>query len=335
MEYKDYYEILGLKKGASEKEIRSAYRKLARKFHPDVNPGNAEAEARFKDVNEANEVLSDPEKRKLYDELGPRWREYEQYRAAGGTATPEEFLRGTMAGAGRAGGRGSPRYEYRTMNEEDLQDLFGSGAPFSDFFYQAFGGGFGGTRRRGASMQIPGQDIEQVVEISLEEAVKGTTRVLQYADQDGTRRIEATIPAGVRNGSRIRLAGQGGPGFNGGPNGDLYLVIELAPHPLFEVKEADIHVTIPVELHVCMLGGQAMVPTPKGTRLALNIPAETQNGRVFRLSGQGLPSMRAGGKAGDLFAKVQVVLPTHLSEEERRLFQRLAELRGAAGRAAR
>jgi curved DNA-binding protein len=239
-----------------------------------------------------------------------------------------------MAGAARGGGRGGPRYEYRTMNEEDLQDLFGSGAPFSDFFYQAFGGGMGGTGRRGASVQMPGQDIEQAVEISLEEAVKGTTRVLQYADQSGARRIEATIPAGVRNGSRIRLAGQGGPGFNGGTNGDLYLVVEIAAHPLFEVKEADIHVTVPVELHVCMLGGEAMVPTPKATRLALSIPPETQNGRVFRLSGQGLPSMRAGGKAGDLFAKVQVVLPTHLSDDERHLFQRLAELRGV-GRAAR
>lgn len=328
MEFKDYYAALGLKKGASEKEIRSAYRKLARQYHPDVNPGNKEAEARFKEINEANEVLSDPEKRTLYDELGPRWRDYEQYRAAGGDATPEEFLRGTRAGAAGAGA--GTRYEYRTMSEDDLQDLFGDGAPFSDFFYQSFGsGGAGFGRRGGATVQIPGQDIEQNVEITVEEAAKGTTRVFQYADQQGTRRFEATIPAGARDGSRIRLSGQGAPGYNGGPSGDLYLIVHVAPHPLFELKESDVHVTVPVELHVCMLGGEARVPTPKGTRLALTIPAETQNGRVFRLSGQGLPAMRKGGKAGDLYAKVQVVLPTLLSDEERDLFTRLAALRGA------
>jgi DnaJ-class molecular chaperone len=133
----------------------------------------------------------------------------------------------------------------------------------------------------------------------------------------------------VRQGARIRLAGQGGPGYNGGPNGDLYLIVDLKPHPLFELKEADVHVNVPVELHVCMLGGEALVPTPKGTKLALTIPPETQNGRVFRLTGQGLPPMKAGGKAGDLYAKVQAVLPTHLSGEERDLFRRLAELRGA------
>ncbi len=329
MDFKDYYATLGLSKGASEKEIRSAYRKLARQFHPDVNPGDKAAEARFKEINEANEVLSDPEKRALYDELGPRWREYEQYRAAGGEATPEQFVRGTAG----AGARGGPRYEYRSMNADDLGDLFGEGAPFSDFFYQAFGGGGGPSGRRGSSVQLPGQDIEQSVDVSLEEAMSGTTRVLQYADQQGARRIEATIPAGVRSGARVRLAGQGGPGYNGGPNGDLYLVVHVLPHPLFEVKEGDVHVEVPVELHVCMLGGEALVPTPKGKRLALTIPPETQNGRVFRLSGQGLPPVRGRGKAGDLYAKVHTVLPVHLTAEERDLFARLAELRGAGTRA--
>lgn len=331
MDFKDYYEILGVKKDASEKEIRSAYRKLARKYHPDVNKGNDAAEARFKEINEANEVLSDPEKRKLYNELGPRWREYEQYRAAGGEATPAEFLRGSRAaGAGAGtGSAGSGDYTYSTMTEEDLEDLFGNRNPFSDFFNQTFGGrGRAGATGQRAMASLPGQDIEQQVEVSLEEAVKGTTRILQWTDQQGQRRLEVTIPAGVRQGSRIRLAGQGGRGYNGGANGDLYLIVEIKPHPLFELKESDVHVDVPVELHVCMLGGETLVPTPKGTRLALKIPAESQNGRVFRLSGQGLPAMRAKGKAGDLYARVQVVLPTHLSAEERGLFERLADLRG-------
>ncbi len=338
VEYKDYYAALGLKKGASDKEIRSAFRKLARQYHPDVNPGNTEAEARFKEINEANEVLSDKDKRALYDQLGPRWRDYEQYRAGGGDATPAEFLRGTsgFAGAGRSGGAGGPRYEYRAANADDLRDVFGDSDPFSDFFNTTFGrsgrasaGASSGRGAGGASMQLPGQDIEQHVYVTLEEAIKGTSRVLQYPDDAGSRSIEAKIPPGVREGSRVRLAGQGAPGYNGGPNGDLYLVAHIAEHPLFAVKESDVHADVPVPLHVCLLGGEVTVPTPKGTKLALKIPAETQNGRVFRLNGQGLPAMRASGKAGDLFAKVQVVLPTHLSDEERGLVERLAALRGA------
>ncbi len=329
MDYKDYYEILGLKKGASAKEIRSAYRKLARRHHPDVNPGNSEAEERFKEINEANEVLSDPEKRRLYDELGPRWREYEGYRAAGGTATPEEFTRGTNAGRSQGS---APRYSTSsTMSEDDLQDLFGDASPYSDFFQDLFGreARSGGQARRGAATPLAGQDIEQEVEITLEEAVNGTTRVLTFRDQDGQHRIEARIPAGSREGSRIRLAGQGGPGYNGGKNGDLYLVIHVQPDPVFTVTGADLQVQVQVPLFTCLLGGEVLAPTPKGRRLALTIPPETQNGRVFRLTGQGLPPLRTGEKAGDLYVTVQVTLPTHLSEEERSLVARLAELHGA------
>lgn len=331
---KDYYASLGLKKGATEKELRSAFRTLARKNHPDVNPNNKEAEQRFKDINEAYEVLSDPDKRKVYDELGSHYREYEQYRSAGGTATPSEFLRATQGmGANPfagAGARGGTRYEFRTTPfDDDIYGGSGSGSGgFSDFFQQAFGGGRGGRTRTETPFKLPGQDIEQEVGIALEEAVKGTSRTITFTDESGQRRIEATIPAGVRTGSRVRLAGQGGAGYNGGPNGDLYLNVHILPHQRFEVKESDVYVTVPVDLTTCMLGGDVLVPTPKGTRVSLKIPAETQNGRVFRLSGLGLPAMRKDGKAGNLQATVQAVLPTGLSEEERTLFKRLAELRG-------
>ncbi len=349
MDSKDYYAVLGLQKGASDKDIRSAFRKLARQYHPDVNKGNTDAETRFKEVNEANEVLSDPDKRTLYDTLGSRFREYEQYRTAGGTATPEEFMRAATARAGNpfasAGtGPGGARFQTRTMSEEELEALFGNrsagaagAAGFGDFFQQAFSGGrpgagtSGAGRRGGASIQMPGEDIEQPVDITLQEAVLGTTRTVDYSEGLNARRIEATIPAGVQEGARIRLAGQGAAGFNGGPRGDLYLLVHIAEHPNFEVKGRDIYTAIEVDLVTCMLGGEATVPTPKGKRLALTIPPETQNGRVFRLSGQGLPAMRAGkGKGGDLLATVRVVLPTHLSTEERDLFKRLAELRGQA-----
>ncbi len=346
MDSKDYYAVLGLQKAASDKDIRSAFRKLARKYHPDVNKGNTDAETRFKEVNEANEVLSDPDKRGLYDTLGSRFREYEQYRTAGGTATPEEFMRATTARAGNpfggaaGAGPGGARFQTRTMSEEELEALFGArsagaagAAGFGDFFQQAFSGGrpgagaSGAGRRGGASIQMPGEDIEQPVDITLQEAILGTTRTVDYSEGLNARRIEATIPAGVQEGARIRLAGQGAAGFNGGPRGDLYLLVHIAEHPHFEVKGRDIHTTVEVDLVTCMLGGEATVPTPKGKRLALTIPPETQNGRVFRLSGQGLPAMR-GGKGGDLLATVRVVLPTRLSTEERDLFKRLAELRG-------
>jgi len=325
---KDYYDALGLKKGASEKDIKSAFRKLARKYHPDVNAGDKAAEERFKEVNEANEVLSDAEKRGLYDTLGPRYAEYQQYRTSGGTATASEFARasaprGDMFGGGRtrtASGGGF------TMSDADLNDILGGGrGGAGGSIFESFG-------RRGAAPRTPGQDIEQPVDVTLQEAIQGTTRTFEIADpnQFEPRRIEATIPVGVRDGARIRLSGRGGTSYNGGPNGDLYLVVRIAPHPSFEVKGGDIYTNVSIDLTVCMLGGEAAVKTPKGTTLTLTIPPETRNGRVFRLSGQGLPALRDKGKASDLYVTVQAVLPTNLSDEERALFARLAELRRVA-----
>ena len=304
---RDYYEVLGVKRDASEKDIRQAYRKLARKYHPDVNPNDKTTEARFKEVSEAYEVLSDAEKRQKYDRFGHDWQAYEQ------------------GGPGPRPGGGAYR-TYTTGDVEDLGDIFGgAGGIFGDLFGRASGRG---GRSRVHIESMPGQDIEQPVAVSLEEAYSGTSRVLSMPSGDGPpRRIEVKIPAGVRDGSRVRVAGEGAPGPFGGPKGDLYLVVTVTPHPGFERHGDDLEVKVHVPLHVCVLGGETEVPTLKGTKLALRIPSETQNGRKFRLRGQGMPQLGGNGR-GDLVAEVIVTLPTHLSAEERELFQRLAELRG-------
>jgi curved DNA-binding protein len=310
MEYKDYYKILGVEKSATEKEIKQAYRKLARKLHPDVNPNNKAAQEKFKEVNEANEVLSDPEKRRKYDTLGANWQQYEQYQRAGGQG-PFQY------------GNGG---QYRTFTQDDLGNIFGNlggddVGGFSDFFRTIFGGGFGETSRPQARPRR-GQDVEQTLEITLDEAYRGAARIVQ---KDG-RRLEIKIPAGVKTGSKIRYAGEGYPGMNSGTAGDLYLRVQIAPHPTFERDGDDLRVEVPVDLYTTVLGGEAHVPTLKG-QLALKIPPETQSGKTFRLAGQGMPRLNEPNVYGDLYAKVCIVLPEHLTTEERDLFKRLAELR--------
>ena len=319
MDYKDYYKILGVDRNADEKEIKRAYRRLARKHHPDVNPGDKAAEAQFKEINEAYEVLSDAEKRKKYDQFGSQWREYER---AG--VNPEDLFR--QYGGG---GPGGPRVQY--ARPEDLQDLFGGAGGFSDFFEALFGGAmrgqghgqpFGQGAGRRAATPMPGEDVEQPVEISLEEAFNGTTRLLQM----GERRIEVKIPPGVRSGSRVRVAGEGGPGYNGGPNGDVYLVVEVAPHPMFERDGDDLTVSVPVDLYTAVLGGEVHVPTVKGTRLNLRIPAGTQPEGRIRLRGQGMPSLKNPTQRGDLYARIKVDLPRQIDDRQRELFEQLRAL---------
>jgi DnaJ-class molecular chaperone len=311
----DYYALLGVSRTANEKEIRQAYRRLARKYHPDVNPGDKAAEARFKEIGEAYEVLSDPEKRKKYDQFGPNWQQFER----GGP--PPGASRGDFRWAsGQDGGR----FEgFGDVDEATLNDLLGGlfgGAG-------AAGQGFGGRRQR-RTFAHPGQDYEQPVEVTLEEAFAGTQRLVQLQAPDGsTRRLEVKVPAGVTDGSRIRMAGEGGPGLGGAPNGDLYLVVSVRPHPTFSRKGDDLYVDVPVPFHVLVLGGEALVPTLKGTRLELRIPPETQNGRVFRLGGQGMPRLDGAGR-GDLFATATAVLPTNLTDRERELVRELARERG-------
>jgi len=325
---KDYYQILGVSRNASEKEIKQAYRRLARQYHPDLNPGDKSAEAKFKEINAAYEVLSDPEKRKKYDQFGDQWQYAEQFAKAGGPGRVRWDF-----------GTGGTTFEYADLS--DLGDIFSS--LFSD-------SGIGFRMRRGPQR---GQDIESPIEVTLEEAYHGSTRVIELQTAEpctacgGTgrvgnrvcticngaggkvtpKRLEVKIPAGVKDGSKIRIAGEGGPGYAGGSKGDLYLVVKVLPHKLFERKGDDLYTEVSVPLATAVLGGEVRLPTLNGN-LVLKIPPETQNGKVFRLAGKGMPHL-GNATYGDMFAKVKVVLPTNLTDEERKLFEKLRSLRPA------
>jgi molecular chaperone DnaJ len=325
---KDYYQILGVNKNASEKEIKQAFRRLARKHHPDLNPGDKAAEAKFKEINSAYEVLSNPEKRKKYDQFGDQWEYADQFAKSGG----QERVRWDF-------GKGGTTFEY------------GDVGGFGDIFSSLFGDSGIGSRMRRRPRR--GQDIESPVEVTLEEAYHGSTRMMQLQTQEpctacgGTgrvgnrvcticngaggkitpKRLEVKIPAGVRDGSRIRIAGEGGPGLAGGSKGDLYLVVKVLPHKLFERKGDDLYTEVSVPLATAILGGEVRLPTLNGN-LSLKIPPETQNGKVFRLAGKGMPQL-GNNKHGNMFAKVKVLLPTNLTEEEKKLFEKLRSLRPA------
>lgn len=325
---KNYYDILGIKKDASEKEVKQAYRRLARKYHPDVNPSDKSAEAKFKEINEAYEVLSDKEKRRKYDRFGDKWQYADQFTQGGQQTQYWDFSPG-----------GGTSYSF-TGDIGDLDSIFE--------------GLFGGVRPRTFHRRAQprrGQDLESPVEVTLEEAYNGTSRTISLQVGEpctackgsgriqnvlcatcrgagmvaSIKRLEVKIPPGVQNGSRVRIAGKGQPSYSGGASGDLYLKIAVKPHSTFERRGDNLHVNIPVPLAVAVLGGEVQVPTPRG-KLALKVPPETQNGRVFRLTGQGMPHLGKSTR-GDLLAKVDVVLPTKLSEEEKELFQKLVEIR--------
>lgn len=321
MEYKDYYKTLGVSKTADQKEIKKAYRKLARQYHPDVNKGDATAEERFKDINEAYEVLSDPDKRQKYDQFGSQW---QQFSRAGGRA--QDFDWSQWAAQPGSGG-------FRNVSPEEFEQMFGGSggfgqSDFSDFFETLFGS-MGGQRRqpggfgRQQTVTRRGRDMEHAVQITLEEVLHGTTRTLQW--EDG-RKIEAKIPKGVKDGSKIRLSGQGGSGTGGGPAGDLYLIVETYDHPHFIREDNHLRVTVPVDLYTALLGGKAEVPTLEGS-VNLTIPAGTNNGQTIRLRGLGLPHLREPEQRGDLYATVNIQLPQNLTDEEKELFEQLRALR--------
>lgn len=346
MEYKDYYAILGVPRTATQAEIKRAFRRLARQYHPDKNPGDKTAEQRFKDINEAHEVLSDPEKRKLYDQLGANW---EAFARAGATAGQGPFG-GPFAGSTGAGpfagwsaeGPGGVRYEFRTSGDPgEFSEFFrvffgdlgspgsgragragaagrrsGRGTTIEDLFARFGIGGFGepaGGPRAGTGA-VPSEPLEAEVELTLEEAFHGTTRRIAV---DG-KRLEVKIPPGVTTGSRVRLAGGAGPGR------DLIVVTKVLPHPVFTRRGADLERELPITLREALLGADVPVTTLKG-RLLLKIPPGTQNGRVFRLAGQGMPKLDRSGY-GDLYVRVRVVLPTNLSPEAERAAKAFLDL---------
>jgi DnaJ-class molecular chaperone len=315
LDFKDYYTTLGVAKTASEKEIKQAFRKLARKFHPDVNPGDKSAEAKFKEINEAYEVLGDADKRRKYDELGANWRMYEQAQQQGQpwAGAPGGYAAGTGGASG-----------YRTMTPEEMQDLFGNEDPFSDFFRTFFGGGGGGGRQRAGRTprNQKGRDIEHEVDLTLEEAFHGATRRMAIKEGGHARSVDVRIPAGVKDGSRVRAAGEGESGSNGGAAGDLYLRVRIRPHSVFERKGNDLHSRVAVPITTAVLGGEAQVPTINGS-VRLKIPETTQNGQVFRLKGHGMPTVGKTGERGDLYATVDVQLPRALTKEQREHYEAL------------
>ncbi len=314
MQYKDYYEVLGVGKSAKQDEIKNAYRNLARQYHPDVNPNDPKAEEKFKDINEAYQVLSDEEKRKKYDRFGSQWKQYQQ---GGGRA--EDFDWSQWTTQGQPGGT-----QYRTVSPEEFEQMFGGGlGGFSDFFETLFGG-MGGvrnssqtSRRTNPQAMRRGQDIEHPVEITLEEAFHGTTRLLSF---EGGRRIEARIPAGVKSGSKIRLGGQGAGGMQGA--GDLYLKIKVLPNYKFERDGDDLRIDQPVDLFSALLGGEVRVQTID-KEVNLTIPPGTDSGKTFRLKGLGMPKLNKSNQRGDLYVTVQIQVPKNLTAEQKKQFEEL------------
>ncbi len=327
---KDFYKILGIERTADEKEIKKAYRKAARQHHPDINPNNKNAEARFKEINEAYQVLSDKEKRALFDQFGS---DYDKVQtgspggAAGGVNMDDLFGQ-VRRGQARGGG-----FNSRTENVDPAQvgDLFESlfgGARGKRGGNVDFGSGVGGARGRSRGPQ-KGQDVEQPIEVSLGESIKGTQRGLRLsietASGEENRSVTVKIPAGVQEGARVRVANQGASGKMGGPNGDLYLIVHIAPHPFWKREGDNLHCEMPLSFGEAALGATIGVPTANN-EVQLRVPAGTQSGQTFRLSGRGVPHLKGEG-AGDIFVKMKVAVPKGLSARETELVEELAKLR--------
>jgi len=295
----DYYKVLGVERTATVDAMKAAYRKLARKYHPDLNPNDSEAKRKFQEINEANEVLSDPDSRKKYDKYGDQWKHADQIEAA----EKERAVQG--GGAGRsASGQPFGGFNSGDMNEEDLNDLFG--------------GMFGG--RGGRTVKFRGQDYQAEARLDLVEAASTHKRTLSV----NGKQLRITVPAGVENGQTIRIPGQGGPGQNGGPAGDLYITFVVNDHPRFKRTGADLHTSLDINLSTAVLGGEATLDTLDG-KVKLKVAPHTQNGTRAKLKGKGFPMYKQEGQHGDLYVTYHVKLPSTLTAEQRALFEQLAQ----------
>lgn len=314
MAYIDYYKVLGVDKNADAKDIKKAYRKQARKFHPDVNPGDKEAEQKFKQINEANEVLSDPEKRKKYDKYGENWEHADAFEKAGG----QQYYQQPHGGRAGFGGQGGGQWEQFTYS--------GDAGDFSDFFRDMFGGGgshaggdpFGGRYRR----TMKGQDFNAEIQLPLTETLEEKKHVINV----NGKKIRITVPPGIENGQTIRIKGQGGPGIEGGQKGDLYLTFHIINNTNFERQGSNLIENVNLDLYQAVLGGEVTIQTLHG-RIKIKIPAGTQPGETIRLKGKGLPVYKHKGKHGDLLLRTQVSIPKNLTKKEIELFTELSKLR--------
>lgn len=320
MEYKDYYNILGVSRDASQDEIRKKYRKLAAKYHPDKNPDDKSAEDKFKEIGEAYEVLKDPEKRKLYDKVGSDWKRYQDAGASADDFNWQQY-------ANRGGGQ-----------RINMEDIFGGaqggggGSPFSSFFETIFGGGdpFAGQQsqarqyqsRTGRTIRQKGRDTKAEVDVDLKDVLTGVEKQFRINGE----RVKLKIPAGIEDGKRLKLKGKGQISQTGGSKGDLYLKVNVIEPEGFERKGNDIYQKVPLNLYTAVLGGELTAQTLNG-KIKLNVPPETQNGRTFRLQGRGLPQFKKNGKRGDYFLKTEIEIPENLTSQEKELFKKLAEER--------
>lgn len=308
MAYIDYYKILQVDKKASADQIKKAYRKLARKYHPDVNPGDKEAEKKFKEINEANEVLSNPENREKYDKYGEHWKHGEEYEKA--QQQQRQYQQSQNYGG-----------NYGGFSRGD----FGGGEDFSDFFQSMFGGagaGFGRSSRGGASGKFKGQDVEAELNLHLRDAAKTHQKTFEI----NGKKVRITIPAGIADGQKIKLKGHGNPGFNGGPNGDLFITFNISEDHHFKRNGDNLSSMVEIDLYTAVLGGEVTIPTLDGS-VNLVVKPETQNNTKVRLKGKGFPIYKKEGEFGDLFVTYLVKLPTHLTQREKELFQELKNIK--------